>query len=160
MKTSDSFDLSGDKDAKLAIITSIYSCLITNSQELRRSAERLTIWGSGLILLLDGWFIAGDVSIGVRGRLFISLGVVIFGGLALLLIKTLHWRYNGVAHVIRKINEVQMTYANGVFLEGETLFPEYWKTFGTPKWKEPILLVSYLALTVISLFGAIAIWLF
>ena len=79
MKISSTFDLIDCKDAKLAIITSIYQSMISIAQELRQTVERITIWGSGLILVLDGWLVAGKTNVDSRGKVAISIGIAVKG---------------------------------------------------------------------------------
>jgi hypothetical protein len=159
MEISKSFDIRRDKEAKLSIILSIYSSMVSYSQELRGAVERLTIWGCGLILLLDGWLVTSQNPVSTRDRIVISIGIVGFILIVVMIIRSLQQRFNGFAQVIRRVNQVQMVYEHGVFLENDILFPEHWKNFGSPKWKEPIFRIAYVSLTVVGIFGVIAVWL-
>ena len=159
MKISEQFDLAADKDAKLSLITSNYSAMVSIAQELRRSAERLTIWATGLMLLLAGWLVTGKLALNISQKSILSLAIILFGVVAILIIRTLQQRYRGVAHVIRRINELQMAHMPGAYFDDEPLFPTDWKNYGTTKWKESIFRISYFSLVVVSLFAAVIIWL-
>lgn len=158
MKIADSFDLAEDKQAKLEVVTSIYQAMISIAQELRGAVERITIWGSGLVLVVDGWLVAGKSTIDLKGKVIISIGIVAFTTIMFLLIKTLQRRYDGVAQVIRKINEVQLAHQTGAYLDGEALFPQHWKEFGTPEWREPIFRLSYVSIPLVAAFGVVVVW--
>lgn len=153
-----SYDLADDKTAKLVILGSLYSTLASIAQELRGTAERMTIWSSGLILVVDGWAITGNIKLDASRRGVISIAVVLFGVIAMFIIRTIETRYRGVAYVTRRINEIQMAHQVGAYLEGEALYPVEWRTYGTKEWKEPIFRVSYVSLSIVSAFGAVAIW--
>lgn len=58
-----SYNLDGDRDAKLVILSSLYASLASVAQEIRGTTERLTIWSSGLILVVDGWIITGNIKL-------------------------------------------------------------------------------------------------
>lgn len=132
--------------------------MISIAQELRRTVERITIWGSGLVLLLDGWLVAGKATVDIKGKILISLGIAIFAAITILIIRTLHRRYEGVAQVIRKINYVQLGHQPGAYLEGEALLPQHWEKFGTPRWREPIFSLSYVCIPIVAAFGLAVIW--
>lgn len=158
MKAAEAFDLADNRDAKLVVVGSMYSAMVSIAQELRSTVERMTVWSTGIVLALDGWIITGDVQLDLRRRVLVSCAVIIFGLIATFVVRTLHRRYLGVASVIRRINEVQMAHRPGAFLDGEALFPTQWKDFGTPRWREPIFRVSYLSLVIVSAFGACVVW--
>lgn len=88
----------------------------------------------------------------------ISIGIILFGLIAVFIIRTMEIRYRGVAYVTRRINEIQMAHQVGAYIEGESLYPVEWRTYGTKEWKEPIFRVSYLSLSIVTVFGAVAIW--
>lgn len=153
-----SYNLDEDKNAKLVILSSLYASLASIAQEIRGTTERLTIWSSGLILVVDGWIITGNIKLDGHRRGVISIGVVLFGLIAVFIIRTMETRYRGVAYVTRRINEIQMAHQVGAYLDGEALYPVEWRTYGTKQWKEPIFRVSYVSLSIVTAFGAVAIW--
>lgn len=159
MNVTEQFDLSDDKDAKLTIISSIYSAMISIAQELRRSAERLAIWASGLMLVLAGWLVTGKLQLGFQQKIVVSAAMLLFGLVALLIVWALQQRYRGVAQVIRRINELQMAHKTGAYFKDETLFPVEWQYYGAKKWKEPIFRISYLSVSVVTSFCTLIIWL-
>jgi hypothetical protein len=67
-----------DEDGKLQIILTIYTQMVTYIQEIRARVERIVIVGSGLIILLDGWFVAASHSPTVSGKFVASVGVGLF----------------------------------------------------------------------------------
>lgn len=145
--------LNFDKEDKLQIIISLYEAMVSYSQELRATVERLTIWGCGLILLAVGWLVTTPVSITTTAKVVIAIGVASFIIVIYLVIRSLQNRYGGFAIVIRNINEVQMVYETGTYLENKNLFPDHWKAFGSKEWKEPIFDISYISLAVVGLFS-------
>jgi hypothetical protein len=153
-----SYDLAEDKNAKLVILSSLYSSLASIAQEIRGTTERLTIWSSGLILVVDGWIITGNIKLDVYRRVVICIGVVLFGLIAVFIIRTMETRYRGVAYVTRRINEIQMAHQVGAYLDGEALYPLEWRSYGTKQWKEPIFRVAYVSLSIVTVFGAVVIW--
>lgn len=159
METLKLTDINGKNEIKLNIISSIYSAMVSYTQELRGAVERIIIWGSGLILLLDGWLITSQNPISIRGQIVISIGIIGFTIIVLMIIKSLQNRFNDFAKVVRKLNQIQMVYENGAFLENEILFPEHWKNFGSPAWKEPIFNIAYVSLPLVGIFGVVVVWL-
>lgn len=151
-------NLAQDKNAKLAILSSLYTSMASIAQEIRGTVERLTIWSSGLILAVDGWLITGNIKLDVYRRGVISIAFILFGIIAVFIIRTMDIRYRGVAFVTRRINEIQMTYKVGAYLDDDALYPLEWQSYGTKQWKEPIFRVSYISLTIVSVFSAVAIW--
>ncbi len=88
----------------------------------------------------------------------ISLAIFGFTCVVIFTIRALQQRFNGFAYIIRRLNQVQMVYEKGAYLENDTLFPEYWKNFGTSQWKEPIFRVAYVSLVLVGAFGILAVW--
>ncbi len=158
MKSSQLFNLNNDKEAKLNIITSLYSAMVSYTQEIRGVVERTTVVGCGLILLLDGWLVTSQLHVNLRGKLVISLAIFGFTCVVIFTIRALQQRFNGFAYIIRRLNQVQMVYEKGAYLENDILFPEYWKNFGTSRWKEPIFRVAYVSLVLVGAFGILAVW--
>jgi hypothetical protein len=51
------FDIHNDKEAKLQIILSLSTRMVSYIQELQGRTERTTLLGCGLVVLLDGWLV-------------------------------------------------------------------------------------------------------
>lgn len=109
-------------------------------------------------MLLDGWLVLGKIPVALKAKVVISIGIFMFFAITVFIVTTLQQRYDGVAQVIRRINEVQMAYETGVFLDNETLMPKYWKRYGSSQWKEPIFHISYISLTTVCLLGISVVW--
>ena len=159
MNISRSFNFRNDKEAKLRILLTLYSGFHSTSLDLRGSVERLTIWGCGLILLLDGWLVTDQIPVTMKTKTVITIGIVIFTSIVALVIRSIQQRYIGVQQAIIRINHAQMAYEKGAFFEDETLLPEHWKERVGRVWKEPIFQIAYISLAVVGVFGVIIIWL-
>jgi hypothetical protein len=145
-------------DSMLSIVLTLYVQMVTYIQELRARVERIVVGGSGLIILLDGWLVTTSHSVTVPGKVVVSVGIALFTCVLALVIRTRHRQFRGYAQIIRKINEVQLVYTPGVFLQDQILYPEGWKNFGSATWKEPIFAIAYPIQLVVGLFGIVAIW--
>ena len=140
------------------IVTTIYSSMIVLAQELRQSAERLTVWSSGLVLIIVGWTVT-RTDIPRKGLIVVSLGIVLLCLMTSLIIHTLSARYRYVALVKLRINQIQLAHEPGVYLEGEAVFPPHWAGFRYSEWREPIFAISHLTLFLFACLGGSIVWL-
>ena len=154
----DTAELKTNKEAKQQNINTLYNSMISITQEIRGTVERMTLWGCGLILALDGWLATSDKNISSIAKIILSFGVLLFGTITIFIVQSLKTRYQSNAQVIRKLNELQLAHTTGEYFQDEALFPDSWKLFGTKDWKEPIFTISYVSLPGITIFGIIVIW--
>jgi hypothetical protein len=158
-RASGSFDIGDDNSAKLQIVLAIYSSMLSSAQEIRASTQRAATLGASGILLLCAWMVNREGQTSTIGKVFISGGIVVFVGMFVAIIQALGIRYRGVALVIRRINVLQLVYQESAYLDGQILFPDHFRTFGSAQWKEPIFRLSYVSLVVIGAFGMCSVWL-
>lgn len=159
------------KQDKREILVTLHRTMAGYISEIRQSVERIIVWSTGSIFLIVGWAItlrhnmANYFSIAIGGvdfvsnlRIVIILGIAVFSSVLLATIYGLNKRFNGIATVIRNLNEVEGVYEKGAFLKNGVLFPETWKNFGSRRWTEPIFLVAYLAVCFVAFFGALVVY--
>ena len=151
--------LKGNPAEQMRVIDTFYTSFMSLAQELRRSAERITIWACGLVLLVVGWLVkrtsapAGTPSSEGKSSFRVEhseadVGWFIAGALVILylvivaVIETLERRYKNVAYVIHRINTIQAAHAEGMFLSSEpseTSEQGEAEKPGMPKWlKHPV----------------------
>jgi hypothetical protein len=143
---------------KAAALNTIYPVMASIAQELRQMVERLTITGCGLIIFVVGWFLSRVPSPTVKIKVIITLGILLIVIVATAIIRSVQERYQGVAQIIRNINDCQSVHVVGAFLSNRALFPETFKRFGTTHWKEPIFLIAYVSWIVVMLFAVGVVW--
>lgn len=151
-------DIAGDRDARLSILSTIYTSMVGYTQEIRGTVERVTVWGCGLIFVIVGWMVSRENLTTPRDRIVSSCAVLLFGIILIATISALKRRFDGFAQVIRRVNEAQLVHQPGAYIEEVPLFPEHWKLYGSPQWSETIFRVSYVSLAVVTLFGIAAVW--
>ena len=54
------FDITNDATAKLQIVLSLYSAMISIAQEIRSAVERIAVLGGSGMLLLCTWLVTRD----------------------------------------------------------------------------------------------------
>ncbi|MEM9167456.1 MAG: hypothetical protein AAGB48_10610 [Planctomycetota bacterium] len=155
----DFFGDSRESKGKREVILSLYSAMISIGQEIRKSVERVTVWGSGIVLLAVGWIARADQdTIDETQRFALSGCVLVFAIAQIAFIRSLWGRYRQIMVCVRRINELQGGHQPGVFLHERALFPKAWLDFGTDRWREAVFRNAYLSIGVVTAIGVVLIW--
>lgn len=154
-------------EAKISIVNPIYSALVIWISNMILSVERMTLWVCGVILATTGWLVTGKIAETYSAKIYFSTASILFGLLGIGIVASIHKNYIDIVKTISQINKFQMVYSRNVYLKDETLFPHRWSEFDLQPLKrrlfsfqeQPIFRVSYAAFAIVSIFGALAVWL-
>jgi hypothetical protein len=117
-------------------------------------------------MIFIGWYVSGDGPKLPVQKIYFSGSVIAIGVFGCAIVRSLEWRYHEFTNAINRINWVQRTQEEGIYLEGTTLWPKHWVDHVTEnpdpdKIKhsfEPTFKISIGALLFVSIFGAVTVW--
>ena len=126
-------------------------------QERYRSADRAVATASSLFVIMTGWVLLSEQDLNGHVKLLISVFVpmiALMAGIRAYMGANLATR---IAKVIKKLNIAMRLHEVNVYLPGDTLYPEDWKSFGEKStWG---IIANILQIVVTTIMCLIVIWL-
>ena len=120
---------------KLDVLKTLYVQQQSTAHILRERISKINVGTITLFVVIDGWLVTNRQVLSVSHAVLLTGSIIVIAGVAIYALRARYKEFSAVARLIVRIEKAMKIYETGVYIGGQSLYPEAYEDLGKDTYK-------------------------